>query len=309
METWSCIDGRWQRGDREDAQLRWFHVSGGAHEELETLAERFGLHPLAIEDCLSPLIHPPKIDEFGDHLFIVVLALNGDDVTATEEVDVFLGRTFLITYADTALPEIEAARRVLDSGIQVRSGPDGLLYELADRLVDGILPEINQLSDRLDGIENEVLKGSPGPSASHQVVELRAQAGQVRRMFGPQLTLFQRLSRGEFSYISDPNRVYFRDIYDHMVRVDLALEAVREDAEVVLSTYLSALNNRMNEVMKVLSVVAALALPANVISGVFGTNFDNVPGLHSNWGFIVMLTGMASLAIGMALYFRRRGWF
>ncbi len=309
METWSSVDGRWQRGESAGAQHHWFHVASGAQEELEALAERFGLHPLSLEDCLSPLLHTPKIDEFDDHLFIIVLALNGDGATATEEVDVFLGRDFLITYADTDLPELDTARRALDAGVQVRAGPDGLFYEIADRVVDGILPEINELAERLDAVESDILRGSHGAKQSHLVVELRAQAGQVRRLFGPQISLFQRLSRGEFALISEPNRIYFRDIYDHMVRVDLSLEAVREDAEVVLSTYLSSLNNRMNEVMKVLSVVAALALPANVISGVFGTNFDNVPGLHSTWGFTLMIGGMAAFAMSMALVFRRRGWF
>jgi magnesium transporter len=109
--------------------------------------------------------------------------------------------------------------------------------------------------------------------------------------------------------VLESNQIYFRDIYDHLVRIDLALEGVREDAEMAMSTYLSNLNNRMNEVMKVLSLVAALALPAAVITGVFGTNFDNVPGLHSNWGFALMLGGMAAIAISMGVYFRRRGWW
>ena len=119
----------------------------------------------------------------------------------------------------------------------------------------------------------------------------------------------QRLSRGEFEMVSEANRIYFRDIYDHLVRVDIALETLREDSEVALNTYLSVLNNRMNEVMKVLSVVSALALPAVVITGVFGTNFDNVPGLHSNWGFLTMMGSMVGIAASLAYYFRRKGWF
>jgi magnesium transporter len=96
---------------------------------------------------------------------------------------------------------------------------------------------------------------------------------------------------------------------DHLVRIDLALEGVREDAEVAISTYLSAINNRLSEVMKVLAVVSALLLPGTVITGIFGTNFDNVPGLHSNWGFLLMVVSMVGIAVGMALFFRRRGWF
>jgi len=123
----------------------------------------------------------------------------------------------------------------------------------------------------------------------------------------PEQNLMLRLGRGEFVLVQPSNQVYYRDIYDHLVRVDMALEGLREDAEVALGTYMSALNNRMNEVMKVLAVVGALALPATVITGVFGTNFDDIPGLHSNWGFAAMMGAMAGIAGGW-LHVPPRGW-
>jgi magnesium transporter len=309
MATWSFCEGAWQAGDCESASCRWFQLSASDSDALQSLAPRFGLHPLAVEDCLSRLLHPPKLDEFRDHLFIVLVAVVDGPAASVDELDVFLGRDFLITYADVPLPEVEAVALALSQGRPVRPGADGLFYEIADRMVDGILPEVNALSARLEALETAVLQSGAHGLQSHEVVESRARAGHIRRLLSSQLTATQRLARGEFPYVAEANRIYFRDVYDHLVRVDIALEAVREDAEVVLSTYLAAVNNRMNEVMKVLSVVAALALPATVISGIFGTNFDNVPGLHSNWGFVAMIVGMASLAGSMALYFRRRGWF
>jgi magnesium transporter len=197
----------------------------------------------------------------------------------------------------------------LRQGVTVRPGADGIVYEVLDRTVDAILPEVNLLSDRLDAIQQEVLTSGGRGGENQAILAVRSRAGQIRRLLTPQLTVMQRLSRGEFKEISVANRIYFRDIYDHMVRVDFAMEGIREDAEVVMSTYLTALNNRLSEVMKVLTVVGALALPAVVIAGIFGTNFDNVPGLHSNWGFAVMIAAMAGLAGGMALYFRSKGWF
>ncbi len=310
METWSLLEGHWVHGDDPGAAARWHHVDGRANADLHTLAERYRLHPLAVEACLSTAVHTPKVDEFADHIFIVVVSLvKAEGPDALEEIDIFLGADYLITWIDRDTPEMRATIEALDNGVTLRPGTDGLLYELLDRLVDGILPEVDTLAELIEGVETEVLAGREQATASHRVVGLRAQAGRIRRMLAPQMSVMQRLARGEFSQVSQPNAIYFRDVYDHMIRADLSLESVREDAEVVLSTYLSAMNNRMNEVMKVLSVVAALALPATVISGVFGTNFDNVPGLHSNWGFVLMLTGMAGLASGMALYFRRRGWF
>jgi len=310
MDTWSCVDGRWQPGDLPGAELRWFDVCGRDDSEFQPLARQLGLHALAIEDCLSLLVHAPKIDEFADHLFVVFHALVPEpEGPATEEVDVFLGSRFLITYQDRRVPATAAVAEALAEGITVRPGVDGLLYEIADRAVDAILPQVSDLGEQLDVFQGEVLRGELAGNPNTAILSIRSHAGQIRRLLLPQLTVMQRLSRGEFGQIAEGNRIYFRDVYDHLVRIDLALEGLREDAEVALTTYLSAVNNRLSEVMKVLSVVGALALPASVIAGIFGTNFDNVPGLHSNWGFVAMLAAMGSLAVSMAIYFRRRRWF
>ena len=310
MDTWSFVAGHWQPGDLPAAEVRWFDVCGAGDRQFQDLARELGLHALAIEDCLSPLVHAPKIDEFSDHLFVVFHALvPGPEGPATEELDVFLGARFLITYQDERVPATAAMAAVLAEGITVRPGADGLLYEIADRAVDAILPQVSGLGERLDDLQREVLRGDLTGDPNAAILSIRSHAGQIRRLLLPQLTVTQRLSRGEFSQVAESNRIYFRDIYDHLVRIDLALEGLREDAEVALTTYLSAINNRLSEVMKVLSVVGALALPASVIAGIFGTNFDNVPGLHSNWGFVAMLAAMGSLAISMAWYFRRRRWF
>jgi magnesium transporter len=312
VETWSFDGNAWSPGEASDARLRWFNLCGDDAGELDVLGRRFNLHPLAIEDCHSTQLHTPKVDDFGDYLFIVLLTLvDGDEGPEPDELDIFLGRDFLLTYQDRpAGPHaLEAVSEAVRKGVALRPGADGLCYEIADRLVDAILPEVNALSDRLDGIENEIVVSGRPREQHFEILELRALAGRIRRLLTPQLVVIQHLSRGESELVAPANRMYFRDIYDHLVRADLALESLREDAEVALSTYLSQINNRLNEVMKVLAVVGALALPATVITGVFGTNFDNVPGLHDAWGFAAMMAGMAALAGGMAYYFRRRGWF
>jgi magnesium transporter len=312
VQTWSFAAGRWSEGELADAEFTWFNIEWPDEDALKALQARFGLHPLAVEDCLSPNLHAPKIDAFRDHVFIVFVAPGGEGGTATEEFDAFLGERFVITYADRPLRDVGAVLEMVRGegvGRRLRPGPDGVLYEIVDRMVDGFLPAAHRMGDELDVLEDEILHGGGSERSSRAIVEMRSRGGRLRRLLAPQLMVMQRLSRGEVSHVQEANRIYFRDIYDHLVRIDLALEGVREDAEMALSTYLSALNNRMNEVMKVLSVVAALALPATVIAGIFGTNFDNVPGLHSNWGFALMIGAMAAIAATMALYFRRRGWW
>lgn len=308
METWSCVGNRWVAGDHPGATARWHHF-GGPAPELHELAAQYQLHPLAIEDCISLSLHAPKIDEFENHLFIVVQEFVPDPEGARAiELDCFLGHDFLVTYQDEATPAITSTLKDLANGHVLRPGCDGLLYAIMDRATDDLLPLTNTLSSRLDEIEVDVVERR-GFNRQAEILGLRAQAGAMRRLLMPQMTVLHRLSRGEFPVVQEPNRIYYRDVYDHLLRTDLALEGIREDTEVALSTLLSAVNNQLSEVMKVLSVVGALALPASVIAGIFGTNFDNVPGLHSNAGFFAMIGAMLGVAGAMAYYFRRKGWF
>ena len=307
MRVWSLTGGAWKQGDERSADGWWFDIVG-PHDGLSQLAERFRLHPLAVEDCYSTNIHVPKIDDFGDHLFIVIQVLTGEAGRPVEELDAFVGEKFVITYADRAIAEVEAAHQALKKGVTLRPGTDGIFHAVFDRAVDSTLPMVSAFSDRLDTLQETVVE-APVSESHTAILEMRAEAGRLRRILIPQVDVAMRLSRGEFPVIQEANRIYFRDIYDHLVRVDLALESVREDADVALSTYLSALNNRMSEVMKVLSVISAIALPAVVITGIFGTNFDNVPGLHSNWGFTIMMASMLAIGGGLAMYFRRRRWW
>lgn len=311
MRTWTCVDGRWVEGERPGGPW-WFDLSGEDREALLGLAERFGLHPLAVEDCLAPHLHAPKIDDFGSYAFVVALGLRAGTVEPVfEELDVFLGREFLITYRDdaAALPEVDAVRAALEQGVALRPGTDGLLYEVLDRVVDTFLPRVAAMNEELDRLADLVIEGDRDGGIAQRVLEARRAAGTMRRTLAPMLSLVLRFGRGEVALVQPQHVIYFRDIYDHLLRVDLALEELREDAEVALSTYLSTLNNKMNEVMKVLAVVGALALPATVITGVFGTNFDEIPGLHSNYGFAVMVASMLAIAGSMAWLFHRRGWF
>ncbi len=312
MRVWSNDNGRWAAGDAGHG-LRWFDLCKDDAAALHELAAALGLHPLAVDDCLSPYLHTPKLEDFGNYLFIILA-----DLVATEganpvlqELDVFLGKDFLVTYHDR--PEepaaIAAVARAIEQGLNTRPGASGLFYEVADRTVDAMIPIVTALGEELDSIEDHILVAGRLGEDHRRVMSQRALAGKVRRLLTPELQFMVRLGRGEFTVIEASDRPYFRDVYDHLLRVDLALEELREDTEVALSMYLSALNNKLNEVMKVLAVVSALALPGTLITGVFGTNFDNVPGLHSQEGFALMVGSIVGVAIGMAYFFRKRHWF
>ena len=311
MRVLSEVDGRWELGEREGS-LTWFDLHSGDHAALRDLGARFGLHTLSIDDCLSPYLHTPKLEDFGEHLFLVLAGMvEGRAGPELEELDVFIGPDFLVTYHDRPdpPPAIAALNEALKRGVSLRPGVDGLLYEIADRSVDAMVPMVMGIGAEVDNLEEEIFNNRDVQQHHREVLAKRALAGNLRRLLGPEQQFMMRLGRGEFGLIAEDNRPYFRDIYDHLLRIDLGLEEVREDTEVALSMYLSSLNNRLSEVMKVLAVVSALALPGTVITGVFGTNFDNVPGLHSNWGFALMMAAIGGVAAGMAYFFKRRGWF
>ena len=311
MRTWSFVDGRWREGLQGEGPA-WYDLTRADEATLRDLASTHRLHQLAIDDCLSPYLHTPKLEDFGEHVFIILADMvDGATGPEIEEMDVFLGERFLITYHDraSAPPALEALCRSLDQGVSIRPGTDGLLYEIADRTVDAMIPRVTDMAAELDQIESSIFNNQDVRAGHRKVLARRALAGNLRRLLSPEQQFMMRLGRGDIELVQDANRPYFRDVYDHLLRVDLALEAVREDSEVALSMYLSSLNNRLSEVMKVLAVVGALALPGTVITGVFGTNFDNVPGLHSNWGFALMMASILGVAAGMAYFFRRRGWF
>lgn len=312
MQTWSLVESRWVSGEAPDADGYWFALNRDDRQELDTLARRYRLHPLAVEDCLSPMLHAPKIDDFGDYLFVVLAATaSGASGLAIEEFDAFLGDRMLITYVDDPAPFADVFTSIetaLAQGRPLRGGMDGILYEVADRVVDSALVQVNELAEELDRLAQRAIEEG-GPDGHQLITRVRARAGAMRRMLTGEISVIQRLSRGEFQQVAEPNRIYFRDIYDHLVRIDLSLESVREDAEVALSTSLSVLNNQMNEVMKLLAIVGALALPASVIASIFGTNFDHMPWLQSVWGFWAMIAIMVGVGVAMGAYFWRRGWF
>jgi len=311
MRVWSQVDGRWCEGESGNGP-HWFDLNRADEATLRDLAARYALHQLAIDDCLSPYFHTPKLEDFGAYLFIILGGIaEGREEPELEELDVFLGETFLITYHDASdpPPAVAAVEAALRQGQALRPGASGLFYEVADRAVDAIIPRVIEMGASLDEVQEAILTTAGARESYGMVLSRRSLTGRLRRMLAPQQQAMLRLGRDEFPMIPESNRPYFRDVYDHMLRVDLLLEEIREDTEVALSMYLSALNNRLSEVMKVLAVVSALALPGTVITGIFGTNFDNVPGLHSTWGFGLMMAAIAGFAGGMALYFRRRGWF
>jgi magnesium transporter len=293
--------------------LLWVDLEAVAREQASVLSDAFNFHHLAIDDCFNEHIDPAKIDDYSEYLFVVAQAIRYDplaEALVTTELDIFLGPNYVVSFHTDPLHFVEALRRRCDEGgPELARGADFLAHALLDGLVDDYQPAVDQLDDTLQRVEELVLS-QPQASLLQEILQLKRNVQRLRRTILPQRDVVNRLSRGEFPQLVRPEtRLYFRDIYDHVVRVEELMESVRDLADGVLNTYLSSINNRMNEVMKTLSVVASILLPLTFIASIYGMNFENMPELGWEYGYHLILGVMALVALALVIFFRVRRWF
>jgi magnesium transporter len=293
--------------------LLWVDL-GPDDDSHEVLQEVFGFHPLAVEDATNARIETPKVDDYGSYLFIVAQSVSygvlGSQL-AIAEVDLFLGPNYVVTTRKRAVPAVdELFKRACDNRHVMSRGADFLAHTILDSLVDLLLPAVEEMDETIDALEQRILE-RPDKALLPEVLLLKRNTLRLRRSILPQRDMVNRLSRGEFgALISNDALIFYRDVYDHIVRVEEMLEGLRDLADSALNSYLSATNNRMNEVMKAMSVVAVIFLPLTLIASIYGTNLDLSPlGLHFRHGFLLMIAAMI-LVSGVSIYFfRKRGWF
>jgi magnesium transporter len=291
----------------------WIDHESATRGEASALRDVFGFHQLAVDDCFNQHIDPAKVDDYGDYLFIIAVAIRLEDGGTRldpTELDLFLGRNYVVSFHQEPLPFVEAMRhRCLEDGPELARGADFLAHALLDMLVDDYQPAVEQLDGALELIEERVL-GRPEGDILHDILVLKRDVQRLRRTIIPQRDVVNRVARGEYPAIVRPEtHIYFRDIYDHVVRVEQLTESLRELADGSLNTYLSAQNNRMNEVMKTLSVVASVILPLTFIASIYGMNFENMPELEWEYGYFMILAVMAVLGVGLVVFFKLRRWF
>jgi magnesium transporter len=300
----ACASGSWC----------WVDVTEPDEQTLGLVGQRFGLHPLEVEDILHKQ-HRPKLDLFPDRLHMVWIAPQLRDGGAIEfaELDVVIGPGHLIT---AHLGTIQAIDLEVSDGVEsFQRGPDWILHGIIDRIVDDVLPVVDRLGERLDGIE-EVVIVDPRPESLQQLHELRRGLVEVHRVVAPERDVLRALAR-ERSVISEDAYRYFLDVGDHLARVDDAIETYRDVAASVMDIYLSAQSNRMNQIMKQLTVVATIFMPLTLLSGIYGMNVSVVtkggfgmwPPPTMWWSFWLVISTMLAIALGMLWYFRRKEWW
>jgi len=291
--------------------LFWVDIEDMTNEDAELLSNVFCFHPLAVADCISKNIHPPKIDDFEDYLFIIVHGINyciESDVVATTELAFFMGKNYVVTTHDVPMRSVSSMlERVRKDGRLMRRGADFLAHDVIDTLVDNIMPTIDEMDERNDQLEAEALH-RPKRETLTSIMQLKRSILALTRVILPQREIVNRLSRGEYALISERAQIYYRNIYDHLVQIEMLTLGLRDIAESVLSTYLSSVSNRMNEVMKVLTLIATIFIPLTFIAGIYGMNFANMPELQWKYGYFIILIIMAVIGISLVFYFKRRRW-
>lgn len=290
----------------------WVDIAETTEEDGGFLVRIFGFHHLAVEDCVSPLIHPPKIDDFGDYLFIVIHGINhaGEtDIVETTELAIFLGANFVVSNHNYPLYSVDAVRRqVEDNGPPMKRGAEFLAYALMDTLVDNMLPTIDKMSDIADEIEEEVIR-RPQQSTLEAILKLKHSTLRMHRVMAPQRDVLNRLSRREFPIIRDEAQIFFRDIYDHIARIEDLNQSLRDRSDSALATHLSSVANRQNETMRVVSIVATIFLPLTLVAGIYGMNFEYMPELHWRWGYFAVLGFMGIVIVTVVWRFWASRWF
>lgn len=301
---------------RDRRGLLWVDFVNEAPDICLPILQGFGFHPLAISDALEET-HIPKLDDWGNYLYIVLNYLNIKENrkswdTTVEELDIFLGENYIITHHDSPIPAIDETWASCDRDIRnVQNGADHLLYKIADHLVAGYMPTVEKIDAAFDQIEDQVFD-KPTSRTLERLFALKRVLLAMRRILLPQREVMNKLARDDYRVIDTKDRVFFRDIYDHLVRLHDLNESLRDLVGGALDTYLSVVNNRMNEVMKTLTIITTLFMPLAFVTGFFGMNFFEPLGRLTSWTsnpvFYITLAITILLPTSMYLWMRRRTW-
>jgi magnesium transporter len=293
-----------------EGTIRWIDLFQQSDEDLKLLREKFEFHPLALEDC-AHFDQRPKLEEYGNYLFIVVHGFRAKNEKATIveplEVHAFLGPNYLVTIHADPVPELDLVwKRVAGDATLARRGADFIYYQLVDTIVDANFVMLDQISDTLDQIESDVLHHQERKHLA-EIFEMKKTLVSMRRVLSPQRDVFGLLAKRGHPCITDRTSLYFRDVYDHLVRIYESIDTGRDLLGNALDAYLSMQAQRTNDIMKRLTLLSAVFLPLTFVTGFFGQNFEHLP-FHNDALMWTMVIACVVIPSAMVLWFYRSKW-
>ena len=297
----------------DQQSVSWINIDGLRKADVESVCSHYGIHNLISEDILSHG-QRPKMDEIDGLLFCLLNMLyfnEKDSAVETEQISIVLGKNFVISFQEDATRDVfnPLRERLKVNNTKIRqNGTDFLFYSLIDMIVDNYFVVMEKLGEKIEGLEEDIVR-QPNTRSLAKINMLRKEMIILKRSVAPVRELVNGILRSENELINERTEKYFKDVYDHILQANDLAENYRDMMMNLHDLYLSNVNLKMNEVMKVMAVVTCLLAPATVIGGIFGMNFESIPLLHNKWGFFISVALMLFIPLSMIRAFRKRGWF
>ena len=298
---------------KDDYTITWINIDG-IHEPdiLKKLGDCFGFHPLILEDILNTG-QRPKIEDFNDYIYFVLKMIDYNFKTNTislEQVSIIIGKNYVISFQEKPLEIYESIRkRIKNDKSKIRNaGSDYLAYLIIDSIIDNYFSVLEQIGEKIEHVENKLIS-SPTQKTLKTIYDLKRNMLYMRKSTWPLREVISRLERGEIALINDSTRIYIRDIYDHIIQVIDTIETFRDMLSGMIDIYLSSMTHRLNEVMKILTIISTIFIPITFIASIYGMNFRFMPEISWKWGYLVVWAIILFIIIYMIIYFKRKKWF
>ena len=307
---------RWADTIQDEHAILWLDIIEEPPEVSEKiLHDTFHFHPLAVADALQE-IHIPKVDDWDDYLYLVLhsvyLSPHPDDQVNSLELDMFIGKNYLVSYQEQRIQEVEKVWQNCQRDHRyIKRGPGYLVYQITDELIEGYTQVIESIEDQFEIIEDQIFD-NPNQVSLERIFHFKRILLHLRRSILPQREVLNRLARNDYPALESQYKVFFRDVYDHLARLNDVNDGLRELVSEALSSYLSVINNRLNDVMKTLTIITTLFMPISFLTGFFGMNFFQPIGGLESWtsyvAFILVVLTVVITPLGMYLWIKKQRW-
>ncbi len=290
----------------------WININGLNYiDEIEKIGNHYDLHPLILEDIVNTS-QRPKIDEYEDYIFIILKMLyyDKDENIVSEQVSMVLGDNYVLTFQEAEGDVFDTVRdRLRQSKGRIRNlGSDYLLYALIDAVVDHYYIVNETMGNKVEDLEDLLFEGIIKEHLNKQVLDLKKELLKVRRVIFPLREIISRIEKSDHKLIKKKTIQFYRDIYDHIIQLSDTIDIYREMIFSLMDMYMTSISNKMNEVMKVLTIMATIFIPLTFIAGIYGMNFDHMPELHYEYSYYILWAVMVIVFLAMLYYFKRKKW-
>lgn len=299
-------------GLKDGRSLLWVDFTDVDDEDVDLLTSVFNLHPLTVEDLIMPNART-KVEKFPDYAFLVMFSLESHDnkqrgKIRSTELDCCLGKNFLITCHTEAVTPLSVCKdRIRKQSPIIMHGADMLLYSILDSCVDSYFPVINDFDNLVDEVSDELFT-DPTQNTLKKIYHLKNDVMSLKRTIGPQADVLSLFARGDFELVTPGNAIYFRNVFDNLIRLNDIVGTSRDIITGAMEAYVSVVSNRLNEIMKTLTVIATIMMPLTLIASIYGMNFKHMPELEHHLGYPGVIALMVLMTGGMLYYFKRKKW-